>query len=100
VVAKKGDSFESIGKVFNISPNMLRRFNDVAKGEQLSKSDIVYIEPKQKQWHGNKMQHVVTKGENLYSISQLYGIKMKSLCKLNKIAKGGDVKRGDIVQLQ
>ena len=100
VVAKSGDTFESIGKTFNISPRMLRRFNDVPKTEQLFKSNIVYIEPKKKAWLGSKMQHVVLKGENLYSLSQQYGIRMKSLRKLNKFTVEDEVKKGDMVKLK
>ena len=57
VVAKEGDTFESMGEIFDISPKMLRKFNDVAKDAKLSKGDIVYIERKKTQWLGNVMQH-------------------------------------------
>ena len=100
VVAKEGDTFESVGEVFEISPNMLRKLNDVAKNGTLSKGDIIYIERKQTQWLGNVMQHKVVRDENLYSLSQSYGIRLKSLAKLNSLRKGEDVKRGDIIRLK
>lgn len=100
VVAKEGDTFESVGEVFDISPKMLRKFNDVAKDGQLSKGDIVYIERKKAQWLGNVMQHKVVRDENLYSLSQSYGIRLKSLAKLNKLRQSDDVKRGDVIRLK
>ena len=100
VVAKEGDTFESVGEVFEISPNMLRKLNDVAKNGTLSKGDIIYIERKQTQWLGNVMQHKVVRDENLYSLSQSYGIRLKSLAKLNSLRKGEDVKKGDIIRLK
>ena len=100
VVAKEGDTFESVGAVFDISANMLRKFNDVAKEDNLSKGDIVYIERKKTQWLGNVMQHKVVREENLYSLSQSYGIRLKSLAKLNRMRSGEDVKKGDVIRLK
>ncbi len=100
VVAKEGDTFESVGNTFDISPKMLRKFNDVAKDATLAKGNIVYIERKKTQWQGNMMQHKVVRDENLYSISQSYGIRLKSLIKLNNMRAGEDVKKGDIIRLK
>lgn len=100
VVAKEGDTFESVGNAFDISPKMLRKFNDVAKDATLAKGNIVYIERKKTQWQGNMMQHKVVRDENLYSISQSYGIRLKSLIKLNNMRAGEDVKKGDIIRLK
>ena len=100
VVAKEGDTFESVGDIFDISPKMLRKFNDVAKDAKLLKGDIVYIERKKTQWLGNVMQHKVLRDENLYSLSQSYGIRLKSLKKLNRMREGEDVKKGDIIRLK
>ena len=99
-MAKEGDTFESVGEIFDISPKMLRKFNDVAKDAKLSKGDIVYIERKKTQWLGNVMQHKVVRDENLYSLSQSYGIRLKSLVKLNRMREGEDVKKGDIIRLK
>lgn len=100
VVAKEGDTFESVGATFDISPKMLRKFNDVAKGAKLSKGDIVYIDRKKTHWLGNVMQHKVVRDENLYSLSQSYGIRLKSLMKLNRMRPGEEVKNGDIIRLK
>ncbi len=100
VVAKEGDTFESLGEIFDISAKMLRKFNDVAKDAQLAKGNIVYIERKKTQWLGNTMQHKVVREENLYSLSQSYGIRYKSLAKLNHLSAGEDVRKGDIIRLK
>ena len=100
IVAKEGDTFESIGKIFEISPILLRRFNDVQKGEKLVKGSIVYIERKQAQWLGSAMQHKVVANEDIYMISQKYGIRLKSLLKLNKMNEENVVKIGDIIRIQ
>ncbi|MBR2859387.1 MAG: glucosaminidase domain-containing protein [Alistipes sp.] len=100
VVAKEGDTFESVGKVFDISAKMLRKFNDVAKDGELKKGDIVYIERKKTQWLGNVMQHKVVRDENLYSLSQSYGIRLKSLAKLNRMRLNEEVRKGETIRLK
>ena len=100
VVAKEGDTFESVGEIFDISPKMLRKFNDVPKDGKLAKGDIVYIERKKTQWLGNVMQHKVVRDENLYSLSQSYGIRLKSLAKLNRFRPNDDVRKGEIIRLK
>ena len=100
VVAKEGDTFESVGEVFGISPKMLRKFNDVTPIDNLKKGDIIYIERKKTQWLGNMMQHKVVRDENLYSLSQSYGIRQKSLAKLNRLRAGEDFRKGDIIRLK
>lgn len=100
IVAKEGDSFESLGKIFDISAKMLRKFNDVSKAAQPAKGDVVYIERKKTQWLGNTMQHRVVRDETLYSLSQSYGIRQKSLAKLNRLDAGAEVKKGDIIKLK
>ena len=100
VVAKEGDTFESVGEVFDISAKMLRKFNDVPKDGKLAKGDIVYIERKKTQWLGNVMQHKVVRDENLYSLSQSYGIRLKSLAKLNHLRINDEVRKGEIIRLK
>ena len=100
VVAKEGDTYQKIGEVFDISTRTLEKFNDVAKGAALNKGDIVYIERKKTQWLGNVMQHKVVREENLYSLSQSYGIRKRSLIKLNRLREGDEVKKGDIIRLK
>ena len=100
IVAKEGDTIESLGRTFQISPKLLRKFNDLSKDAKISKGDIIYIEPKKKQWLGNVIQHKVLADENLYSLSQAYGIRMKSLVKINKLRPGEDFKKGDIIRLK
>ena len=100
VVAKEGDTYESLGGIFDISPKMLRKLNDVAKDATLAKGNIIYIERKKTQWLGNMIQHKVVRDESLYALSQSYGIRLKSLAKLNNMHVGDSVKKGEIIKLK
>ncbi len=85
VLAKSDDSFENIGKLFGLSAGNLRRFNDVPKGENPIEGEVVYINRKPSRWGGENSIHTASEGETLYSISQRYGVSIKSLRKLNSI---------------
>ena len=100
VVAKEGDTYASIGEVFRLSAKNLRSFNDRKSGAEPAKGDIVFIRKKNKQWEGNTQAHTVLEGETLYSISQSYGIRLKSLAKLNKLKTTSVVQKGDRIKLK
>ena len=100
VVAKEGDTYESLGSVFRLSARTLRAFNDRKSGDEPSKGDIVYIRKKLKQWEGNMQAHTALEGETLYSIAQSYGIRLKSLARLNRMKATDAVTKGDRIKLK
>lgn len=100
VVAKEGDTYSSIGKLFDIGEKMLRKFNDVSKTSPLAKGDIVYIERKKDAWLGNVRQHTVRRNETLHSLSQSYGIRLPRLAKLNHLKQTSEIEAGQIVKLR
>ena len=100
IVAKRGDTYESLAKLFNQSAANLRRFNDVAKSAELAEGDIVYIERKLSSWMGEDLLHKVQAGETLHQISQLYGIRLKSLSKINSMRSNVELAEGRTIRLQ
>lgn len=87
IEAKEDDSIENISDKFNIGKGTLRRFNDLDKDSQLIKGERIYINAKQSAWRGENATHTATQGETLASLSQMYGVKEKSLRRLNKLKK-------------
>jgi LysM repeat protein len=51
-------------------------------------------------WSGEQMLHTVVKGETLYTISQMYGIRLRALTRLNKSYKGKDIAEGQTIRLK
>ncbi len=85
VLAREGDTYERIGKSFRVSARNLRKFNDVERTAQPMPGEVVYIGRKQSRWKGNATTHTVSPGETLFSVSQSYGIRSKSLRRMNKL---------------
>ncbi len=44
--------------------------------------------------------HYVRQGESMYSIAQKYGIRLKSLYKINKLSPDYDIRVGDALKLR
>lgn len=100
VVAKSGDTYESLSEIFYVSARNLRRFNDVDRKAQPKEGDIVYIERKLPSWMGEELLHTVKEGETLHDISQLYGIRLKSLKKQNAMRSNTPLAAGRTIRIQ
>ncbi|MBR1917238.1 MAG: glucosaminidase domain-containing protein [Bacteroidaceae bacterium] len=102
IVARVGDTFESLAKEYGVSARKLRRNNEVDKHHQLKAGDIVYFEKKQKRADKiyKKKYHVLQAGESLYGISQKYGMRLKTLYSINKLEPGYAPKVGDRIRLR
>lgn len=102
ILAKEGDTFERIGRFFRLSAGNLRRFNDLARDAQPLPGEVVYIERKKKRWEGNAQTHIAREGETAYSVGQSYGIRTRSVEKLNGLRRsdGHVFAAGEHVRLQ
>lgn len=101
VIARQGDTFRSIAKEFGISYSRLAKRNERNKNDVLDRGDIVYL--KNKRTKADKSfknkPHIVKPGESMYSISQKYGIRLKSLYKLNGLPYDFDLKPGEALRV-
>lgn len=100
VVAREGDSYESIGRTFEVAARSLRKFNDVENDAQPAAGDVVYIERKAARWAGDNMLHTVVEGETLYGLSQLYGIRLVQLSKINRMRPTEHLVAGQTIRIK
>lgn len=101
VIARDGDTFKSLSKELGVSKRKIRRYNDLYKGYSFKEGDIVYLNNKNKKAVKGYNFHTTKKGESLYTISQMYGIKLKSLYRLNpQFESYTTLKVGDVVRLR
>lgn len=92
VIAKEGDTYAEIAKEFSMKARKLASFNDKGwrqRNEQIPAGSIVYIEEKGETAGSSSPSTYTTRtGDTVYSISQRFGIKLKSLCKMNRLSTG------------
>ena len=100
--ARRGDTFRSLAKEVDITYRKLARYNERDKNDVLEEGEIVWLKKKQnkapKNYKGRL--HYVKNGESIYSISQLYGIKLKKLYKLNDLPPTYQIRVGDALRVR
>lgn len=100
IIVKKGDSYANLTKELELLPWQLSRYNEISRDSSLKEGQELYIQPKRLKAEVNHSVHVVEKGETMYSISQMYGIKLKSLYRKNRMKVGDEVEVGQVIQLR
>ena len=99
VLAGEYDSYIQIAADLGFKARDLARYNETSENFPLQKGDIVYLEKKLKKTERKYFEHVVKAGESMHSISQLYGIQMNVLHRLNP-KKSNMLTEGEVVRLQ
>lgn len=100
VVATANDTYASLAKELKISERRLRKYNEVGTDAEPRAGSIVYLSKKKKRAACSNRIHVVQPGETLYGISQLYGIQLISLYKLNDLSFEQGAYIGQILKLR
>lgn len=100
ILAREGDSFNSLSEELDLLGWQLPKYNDLPAGHIFSEGEVVYLQPKRSKAETGKNQHVVVEGENLQSISQHYAIQLDKLAKRNNIDPESQLERGSIILLR
>ena len=100
VIAQSDDTFEAIANEFGFKAKDLYKWNEVPENFPLQKGDLVYFQKKKKKADKPYYEHQVVVGESMYSISQLYGVRVKDLYKMNKKDMEYVPVEGDILRLR
>lgn len=100
VVVREGDTFEMLAQELGLTDWELYKFNDHRPGYRPVTNEVVYIQLKKTKASKNKLIHRVQQGESMHFISQMYGIKLKSLYKRNRMRAGQQPQAGQIINLR
>ena len=81
VFAKANETPQEIALKTDTKIKCILKYNEKLKAadEQLVEKTRIYIQPKRKAYRGKKKWHYVKKGDTMYDISQLYGVKLSKL---------------------
>jgi len=98
IVVRKGDSFYSIAKSFEMNLWQIYKYNDLNENDVIKEGDIIYLQPKRNK--AKEDNHIVKKGDTMRSISQQHGIKLQTLYKKNKMIPGTQPQVGQQLSLR
>ncbi|MCB0821464.1 MAG: glucosaminidase domain-containing protein [Bacteroidales bacterium] len=98
IYARNGDTFYKIADDFNIYTWQVYRYNNMKKKDKIDEGQVLYLERKRN--NAKEEYHVVKPGEDLYSISQRYAVKLNRLCKYNTLDKDAELFPGQRIKLK
>lgn len=92
VIASPGETYASLAYYLNLREKTLRKYNDALDARDLKEGDMVYVYPKKNKAARKYSYYYFRPGDTAWEIAQKYGIKLKSLYKLNGIPYGTPLK--------
>lgn len=100
VLVEPGDTPESLRAELDLYQNELYRYNNLYKGERLEPGQIIYLQPKRRRAARGNEIHTVEAGQTMYDISQIYGVKIKHIYRLNLMREGEQPLEGAEIYLR
>jgi LysM repeat protein len=100
IIIKDGDTREKLENEFQMLKWELARYNDLKENFTPVPGQMLYIEPKRDRAETGIEYHTAAEGETMYMISQKYGIRLKSLLEMNRMAEGIEPVAGQKIWLQ
>jgi LysM repeat protein len=88
IIVKDGDTREKLEDEFQLLNWELARYNELDGNFPIVPGQILYLQPKREKAEAGKDYYTTVEGDTMYLISQKYGIKLKSLYKMNRMEEG------------
>lgn len=98
--SEPGDSPESLRDELGLYRNEIYRYNDLSTGGILEPGSIIYLQPKRRKAAPGQEIHIVEAGQTMYEISQIYGVKLKHLYRMNLMTEGEQPLEGTEIHLR
>lgn len=100
VYSVPGETYSEIARSNGLFLKEILKYNDLSADETLLPGTVVYLQRKKNQAARQVEMHIVDSDETLRDIAQRYGVRMKSLEKINGFAQGHSLREGDAVYLR
>lgn len=98
IQAQPGDNIAKLSQKANISREKFLMYNDLRGNETIIPGEVYYLRKKK-----NKARveaHIVTEGETLWKVSQMYGITVKALMRKNRMKRPEKLQHGRVLWMR
>ena len=87
IIVCEGDNLPTLSMMTGVSKRKLRHYNELPKNYAPKAGDVLFLEKKRSRADKSMkgIPHIVSNGESMYDIAQHYGIRLKSLYKMNEL---------------
>jgi LysM repeat protein len=100
IIVKDGDTREKLENDFQLLRWELPKYNELKNDFLLIPGQILYLQPKRDRAEAGKEYYNTVEGDTMYNISQRYGIKLKKLYEMNRMAEGAEPEAGRKIWLR
>ena len=100
IVVKDGDTREKLEEEFQLLHWELPKYNELSGDFTITPGQILYLQAKREKAEEGKEIYKVNNGDTMYLISQRYGIKLRSLYKMNRMPEESEPEPGSTVWLR
>jgi len=100
IVVRDGDTREKLEEEFQLLRWELSKYNELSSDFKITPGQILYLQPKREKAEAGKEFYNTTEGDTMYTISQMYGIKLKSLYKMNRMQEESEPEPGSTIWLR
>ena len=102
IIAVLGDTYQDIADEYNMPIEKLLGYNDLqSSAQQPEAGDIIYVNKKHSESQGNhELYRVPEDGETLWYVSQMFGIKLHDLAKMNNLQDNAVLSKGQLIKLK
>lgn len=95
-----GESLASISQKYDVPKNKILKYNEISHESDINEGDIVFLEKKKTKYGGAQDHYIVKERETLYDVSQMFGIKLSCLTKMNNKNLFSALKIGESLRLK
>ncbi len=100
VLAREGDSYELLALSLGKRTTDLLKYNELRYDAELEPGQVVYLQPKKKRAARENRYYTVVEGDDMYSISQKFAIRLDKLYQRNEILVGEQPRPGTRLELR
>lgn len=98
ILARPGDDIAALARFGKLQIKDFLRYNDLTNKDMVEEGKVYYLKSKNRK--GSVPLHVVLIGQTMWQISQMYGIRMQNLLRLNRMNTVERIQKGRVVYLQ
>jgi LysM repeat protein len=100
IIVRDGDTREKLQEEFQLLSGELSRYNELGNDFTITPGQILYLQPKKEKADSGTEFYTTVQGDTMYMISQRYGIKLKSLYKMNRMQENSEPEPGSTIWLR
>ncbi len=78
-----GETLANVSRRYDIPQKKLLEYNDLSTDRHLKVGDVVFLDRKRKRYGGPRDVYVAVEGESLHDVSQMFGVRLCELARLN-----------------